>query len=139
VCADSPAVQEIDNSDRAYFRAIVAGESFAISDRLSSRDDSGRATGLQRNRPIIVAAVPVLERDRLVGVLAATIELEALSDLLPVELSSDSGVIIDVIDSKGSLLARHPYDADLIGRPRPTSLSSAGRFKARSAPPNCPT
>jgi signal transduction histidine kinase/CheY-like chemotaxis protein/HPt (histidine-containing phosphotransfer) domain-containing protein len=119
VCADNPAVQEIDNSDRDYFRAIVAGGSFAISDRLSSRADSGMATGLQRIRRGIVAAVPVLERDRLVGVLAATIELEALSDLLPLELGSGSGVIIDVIDSKGSLVARHPYDAALIGRLNP--------------------
>ena len=115
-CADNPAVQEVDNSDRAYFRAILAGKSFVVSDQLSSRADSGRFTGLERNRPVVVAAVPVLERDRLAGVLAATIELEALSNLLPVEVSSDSGVII-VIDSKGSLLARYPYDADLIGRP----------------------
>jgi signal transduction histidine kinase/CheY-like chemotaxis protein len=117
VCADNRAVQEIDNSDRAYFRAILAGDSFAISDQLSSRADSGQPSGLEMGRPIVVTAVPILERDRLAGVLAATIELEALSGLLPVELSSDSGVVVDVIDSKGSLLARHPYDADLIGRP----------------------
>ncbi|HUE46348.1 MAG TPA: ATP-binding protein [Aestuariivirgaceae bacterium] len=119
LCANNPAVREVDNSDRDYFSAILKGQAFAISGRLSSWADSGRFTGLQRNRPIIVAAVPVIEGDRLVGVLAATIELEALSDLLPVELSGDSGVIIDVIDSSGSLLARHPYDANLVGRRHP--------------------
>lgn len=119
LCADSPAVAGIDTSDRPYFRAILAGESFAISDRLSSRASSGRFSGLPRGRPIVVAAVPVMERDRLVGVLAATIELKALSDLLPAELSGDSGVIIDVIDANGLLLARHPHDADLIGSSGP--------------------
>ena len=119
LCADNPAVEEMDISDRDYFKAILAGESFTVSDQLFSRAGSGRSSGLQRDRPIIVAAVPVLERDRLVGVLSATIEMQALSSLLPVELSSDSGVIVDVIDSNGSLLARHPYDADLFGSPNP--------------------
>jgi signal transduction histidine kinase/DNA-binding response OmpR family regulator len=122
MCADNPAVKEIDISDRAYFRAILAGEFFAVSDQLFSRAGSGRSSGLQTDRPVIVAAVPILERDRLIGVLAATIELQALSVLLPVELSSDPGVIVDVIDSNGSLLARHPYDADLIGRPSAAAL-----------------
>jgi signal transduction histidine kinase/CheY-like chemotaxis protein len=119
VCANNREVQEFDISDRAYFKAILAGNTFAVSDQLSSRAAGDQSSGLEMGRPIVVAAVPILERDRLVGVLTATMELEALSDLLPAELGRDSGVVIDVIDSNGSLLARHPYDADLIGRPIP--------------------
>jgi signal transduction histidine kinase/CheY-like chemotaxis protein/HPt (histidine-containing phosphotransfer) domain-containing protein len=107
VCADRPEVLAFNMSDRGYFRAVLSGEAFAISDQLSSRE---------AGQSIVVAAVPVRDGDRLIGVLAAAIDLEALADLLPFELRHDPGVIVDLIDGNGMLLARHPHVPELIGK-----------------------
>ena len=116
-CADNLAVQQFEQTDRPYFGAVLAGDPFAVSDQITARAGSGQTDGLAKGRPIIVAAVPILQGGQVAGVLAATIELGALAVLLPEELRSVGGVVVNVFDSNGSLLTRHPYDRDLIGKP----------------------
>lgn len=110
LCADRPEALEFDVSDRSYFKAVLAGEAFAISDQLTSPE---------AGQPIIVAAVPVLHADGSLSVLSATIELESLADILPAELRTDPDVVVNLINSSGILLARHPQDPKLVGRLHP--------------------
>ena len=117
LCADRPEVLEFSVADRDYFRAVLAGESFAVSDQISSRAASDLLTSRTGARPIVVAAVPVFDDGERTGVVAAAIDLNTISELLPVERVNEPGVVVDIIDGNGILLARHPYDPALVGQP----------------------
>lgn len=108
VCADRPEILQLDIADRGYFQAVLAGEAFAVSDKLTSR----RANA----QPIIGVAVPIRYGDRLTAVLHGAIELSELAQVLPAELINDPDIVVDVIDRNGILLARHPHDPDLVAR-----------------------
>lgn len=105
LCGDKPGILDFNVSDRSYFKAVMAGEMFVLSNRLIS---------WERGQSIVVASVPVLNGERLIGVLSAAIELEALANLLPVELRNDPGVVVNLIDRNGILLARHPHVPEFI-------------------------
>jgi hypothetical protein len=81
---------------------------FAVSESLISRK-------ADRNQTIRIA-VPILEETRPIGVLVSAIRLKALAELLPVELEPGPGVIVDLFDRGGALLARHPSGPELAGR-----------------------
>lgn len=108
ICADRPEILTLDISDRGYFREVLAGKAFSVSDRLTSRSAD--------RQPIIGMAVPIRYGEQMTGVLAAAVDLTELADLLPAELTSDPHVVVNVIDRNGVLLARHPHDPELIGR-----------------------
>jgi signal transduction histidine kinase/CheY-like chemotaxis protein/HPt (histidine-containing phosphotransfer) domain-containing protein len=109
ICGDPPEAVQLTISDSSHFKRVLAGEVFAVSGMLTSQQPDGR--------PIIGVGLPLREGDRLVGVLSAAIELEALTTLLPTELVFNANLVIDVIDRNGVVLARHPHVAELVGRP----------------------
>ncbi len=90
---------DVNIKDREYFPRTMQGkEAFVISDAVVSR-----ATG----KPIVVMAVPMMGKDKVVqGMAAATITLDALSDIAArVKVGADGYGWI--IDGKGIVLA-HP-------------------------------
>lgn len=109
ICGDPPEAVELTISDSSHFTSVLAGEEFAVSGMLTSQRPD--------RRPIVRVGLPLREGDRLVGVLSAAIELEALTTLLPTELVFDSNLVIDLIDRTGVVLARHPHVSELVGRP----------------------
>jgi hypothetical protein len=117
VCADRQEILNINIADRDYFRAALAGKPFTISDQIASRAASDLLTEKSAARPIVVAAVPFLEQGETASVVSAAIDLSTFSDLLPVDRMNGAGVVVDLIDGNGILLARHPHDPALVGRP----------------------
>ncbi|BAU26137.1 methyl-accepting chemotaxis sensory transducer with Cache sensor [Aneurinibacillus soli] len=75
--------KEVNVSDRAYFKKIISGESYAISDPLISK-----ASG----KLVIVVASPIHDvNNQLVGMLAATVPITVLSDIVSSEKIGKTG------------------------------------------------
>ena len=88
----------IDLADRAYFRQIVSGEEWVISDLLLSRIS---------NLPTFTLSRGIRDgRGELLGILVAAILPERLNAVLGIERSKDAGIAI--LDCKGMLVYRHP-------------------------------
>ena len=98
-CSTEARALNLDVSDRSHFRrALMSGE-YVMSDYLL-----GRASGL----PIVMAAYSVTthEHERVVLVAAMNLKWMGGFDAL---VSRRNGMVVDLIDSKGTVLARYPH------------------------------
>ncbi|MEK7758767.1 MAG: diguanylate cyclase, partial [Pseudomonadota bacterium] len=103
--------QRISMRDRPYFREAMASPGFAFSDF-----QIGRITG----KPTLVIAHRLRESGREPGgVVFVALDLIWLNKLL-VTMDMPDGAAITVIDSKGTVFARHP-DAGLVGKHFPNA------------------
>jgi PAS domain S-box-containing protein len=88
----------IDGSDRGYFKEIVAGRDWAVSDVVL-----GKVTG----EPIFTVSRGIRDENGvLLGIVMATIVPEMLDSVLHLGRSGDAGV--SLIDSKGMHVYRYP-------------------------------
>jgi len=122
-CSAVPLRAQINVADRAYFKRAMETHRFAISDY-----QIGRVTGL----PSITYAYPVLGPGGDVqAVLFAAQGLDWLTSALEgVEFPQDA--ILVVTDSNGTVLARLPDAADLIGKALPEEQVLAALTKQRA-------
>jgi len=88
-----------DRSDREYFQKAIKGEVF-FSDVIVSRSTK---------KPITVLAVPIYDGKNIIGVLGASIELEALSETIGKRKIGETGYAY-VVDREGRIIA-HPETA----------------------------
>jgi signal transduction histidine kinase/HAMP domain-containing protein len=82
-------------ADRPYFRALVEGKDRSVSDLLL-----GQFTGT----PMVVEARAIRSGDKLIGVVQAGIDLDALSQVLPASLGVERSY--GLVDQSGSLVYR---------------------------------
>jgi diguanylate cyclase len=105
-CSVEPLSAPVNVGDRAYFRQ-AAGGVFALSGPIT-----GRVTG----KPILVAAQPVGgARAQASAVLLASLDLEALGAAFQRALPPPD-VVVNLLDSGGRVVARHPHVPGYIGR-----------------------
>lgn len=106
ICSGLPITGIVNLSDRGYFRDALAGKSFSVGDY-----QIGRVTG----KPSINFGYPVIdEAGSIRGVVYIALGLEWLGSLFDqADLPPDS--VLTVIDSKGTILARHPFFEGFVG------------------------
>lgn len=93
-----PKYMEYDLTDRPYFRKILDGQDFVVSELILSKD-----TG----RPTFTISRGIRDDEgELQGIVVAGIELDQLQGVLGIERSQDAGV--SIIDNKGMLVYRYP-------------------------------
>jgi len=98
--------RQLSIADRDYFRRALASREFTVSNYII-----GRASG----KPVLIALLPMLddvgEIDR---ILLAGIDLRWFSNLAA-EAARASGAIVMLLDRQGTILARQPDHAGVIG------------------------
>ncbi|MBJ7415965.1 MAG: response regulator, partial [Niveispirillum sp.] len=100
LCSTAPDDEEINLSDRAYFKEALTQVRPASSGYLRSR-----ASG----RPIMVYAQPIVVEDRQVaGVALAGMLLDWLDGLAARTLAAAPGATLTAVDRDGVILARYP-------------------------------
>ena len=111
LCSAEPFTPPVSFADRAWFQRALASGAFATGDYLI-----GRLTGL----PSVVLAYPLADRQgRVEKVLYAAIDLTWLQDLAA-KLPMPPGSTVVVVDSQGTVLARHPDPhREWMGKPAP--------------------
>ncbi len=89
----------LDISDRPYFKEIIAGRDWSISELIL-----GRATG----KPTFTICRGIRnEQKKLLGVVAAAIEPDHLDSVLGIDRSKEAG--ISLVDNKGMHVYRYPF------------------------------
>ena len=112
VCNAAPTKQRVNIGDRAYFRAAMARTGFATSDF-----QIGRVVG----KPTLVVAHRLRESAREPGgVMFVALDLSWLNKLL-ITMDLPNGAAVTVIDSKGTVLARHPDTTNMVGKSFPNA------------------
>lgn len=110
VCSAVPLVEPVNIADRAYFRRALQTRSFGVGEY-----QVGRLTG----RPSINFGYPVLESARgLYGVVFVAVDLEWLGTLVA-DARLPEGTTLMIVDSTGTVLARHPDAAKWVGQSVP--------------------
>ncbi len=89
----------LDVSDRAYFKEIIAGRDWSISELIL-----GRATG---KLTFTICRGIRNEQRKLLGVVAVSIEPDRLDSVLGVDRSKEAG--ISLVDNKGMHVYRYPF------------------------------
>jgi len=106
-CSAVPMKQRVNITDRGYFRDAMSRPGFAFSDF-----QIGRITG----KPTLVVAHRLRDSGREPGgVVFVSLDLSWLSRLL-VTMDMPDGAVFTVIDNKGTVFARHPDVAGLVGK-----------------------
>ena len=91
-------------ADREYFKEVIRGREFYVTDATLSRVTNGI---------IVVVSVPVRNAEgSVVGVMSATLQMKTLAEMLNYALDSEdsSSQVLYVTDSKGSVMI-HPDDS----------------------------
>jgi serine phosphatase RsbU (regulator of sigma subunit) len=100
-----------NNSDREYFKAGMRGENYI------SEVEVSRSTG----RPVSFISVPVLDGERIIGVIMAGVLIHEINHryVVPVELLEGHGYAM-IVNSAGTIIG-HKND-DLLGKKIPENL-----------------
>jgi signal transduction histidine kinase len=109
VCSAVAAAQDVNLSDRSYFKRAIASREFAIGEY-----QVGRVTG----KPSVNVGYPVLENGRLRSVVFAALDLAVLNELVA-RAGLPPGSTFTVVDDDGVILVRFPDSAQWIGRKHP--------------------
>ncbi|MEO6354521.1 MAG: diguanylate cyclase, partial [Burkholderiaceae bacterium] len=116
-CSANPINPALNVADRAYFQRALDTRDFAIGDFQTSRI-SGKRT--------IIFAHPVFDnRGEIKAVVAVGLAPTWFNKYLE-DIPLPAGSVITLVDSNGTILARIPDPAGLVGRP----ISELPRFKA---------
>ncbi len=103
LCRDSCWATEsqfvgMDISDREFYREIIAGKDWVVSDLLLSKTTQQPSFTISRGIRN--------EQGELLGIIVAAVLPEHLDAVLGIERAKDSG--INILDSKGMVVYRHP-------------------------------
>jgi len=109
VFCDTAGSASSNIADREYFQRAVGTRRFVFSDYVPARS-TGR-------HPVEIAYPYSDETGRPKGVIFASLDLKALGRI-PEKSLPENGVLL-IVDSKGTVLARHPDAEEWIGRPMP--------------------
>jgi signal transduction histidine kinase len=105
-----PLTENINVSDRSWYRRLLETRGFVVSEYLI-----GRRTG----KAVIVFSHPVFDYEqRLQAILMAGLDLEWLAKFIA-RSNMPEGATLTVVDSQGTILARHPGLSDWVGRLMP--------------------
>ena len=105
-CSTEPKAVGLDVSDRSYFRrALMTGE-YVMSDYLL-----GRATGF----PLMMASYATTTRDKHIVAIIAAMNLQWMGGFERL-VSRRPGIVVDLIDAKGTVLARYPQSEIAAGQ-----------------------
>lgn len=85
-----------DRSDRVYFQKAIKGENY-ISDMIISRST---------NQPIVTIAVPIYDKEKIVGVLGASVNLSEINNVVNSNRVLENGYTY-IVDNYGRLII-HP-------------------------------
>lgn len=106
-CSAFPLKQPVNIADRSYFRRAVQARDFGVGDY-----QVGRITGI----PAINFGYPALDADgNLQAVVYAALNLSWLNQLTT-DIEIPAGSVLNVADSRGTLLARYPESSNWIGK-----------------------
>jgi signal transduction histidine kinase len=105
-CSAVPMPARINLSDRAYFKSVITGKTFARSEY-----QIGRMTG----QPVLVSAYPVVENASVTAVVFVGLDLRWLSDVFARADAPDRSNLT-AIDGSGTIIARYPNGRKWIGR-----------------------
>lgn len=89
----SPALEQVDVTDREYVRQLIAGADQVVSDLLIGRDNGV---------PIFAIANAIRRNGALVGIIATSFDGDRLSEVL--NLTWDRSVRIGVVDRHGKII-----------------------------------
>ncbi len=98
VCAGVPPIEALNVADRDYFRDALKNRRVTMSELAT-----GRITG----RSIVTYTLPVLDGDRVLGVVFASMDIDGLSQSLARVALPDGGVLV-ILDRTGAVAARIP-------------------------------
>lgn len=119
-CSANPPEGRVNVADRSYFRRARETQDLAIGDFQRSRI-SGEET--------VFLAHPLPDSaDGFAGMVAVGIDPLWLSTLMA-DISLPAGSVVTLVDSRGTILARMPDPAGLIGQ----QINEAGQFQATLA------
>ena len=97
-------------NDRAWFKQALKTRQFVVSSLV---------TGKISNKPIIVGALPLLDKNgKVVRIIWASIKIERIKRLLE-KISLPEGTEVSVMDAYGTVISRHPDKARYIENPHP--------------------
>lgn len=106
LCGNRPALREPNIGDRQYFQESLRRGEVVFSEMLVER-----AT----NEMMIIAAAPVLDSERPVGVLTLGIVPAIFGSRAPSQMLPNENISMLVIDRGGVVVARDPPAPDLVG------------------------
>jgi diguanylate cyclase (GGDEF)-like protein len=107
-CSTEPKAVGVDVSDRSYFRRALSSSEFVMSDYLL-----GRATGT----PIVMASYATVSKDMQSVVVIAAMNLEWMGGFAAL-VNRRPGIVVDLIDATGTVLARYPRSPVMAGQDR---------------------
>ncbi len=105
VCSGLPVRPGVHVRDRTWFARVMASREFSVGD-LAVGKGSGRAS--------VHLAYPLLEDGRFLGAINVALDVEWLNrHLSKLDLPHDT--VVSVVDSRGTVVGRHPGGARFIG------------------------
>jgi diguanylate cyclase (GGDEF)-like protein len=107
-CSTEPKAVGLNVGDRSYFRRALSSGDFVMSDYLR-----GRATGLS----IVMAGYAATTRDARTVVVIAGMNLEWMGGFAAL-VNRRAGIVVDLIDGNGTILARYPESEIAPGQDR---------------------
>jgi predicted ester cyclase len=106
ICSGQPSSMPVDLAERPFFQQAVQKKDFAVGQY---------QTGLGTNAATLNCGYPILDGDRVVGVVFASLDLTWLSQLAA-QAQLPAGSVLTVIDRQGYVLVRSADPSDWIGR-----------------------
>src|SRR5690606_37715858 len=106
LCSALPPGPGVRFDDRKWFADVLASGDFVIGEHVTDRI---------AQRPVVVVAYPRMVDGRPAHVLAGSIDLSSLATLSAAAPMPD-GSVLTLIDSAGTVLARHPDSEAWVGR-----------------------
>ncbi|PHR27037.1 MAG: hypothetical protein COA36_10495 [Desulfotalea sp.] len=97
--ADSQAIEKSNVSDRAYFQRVKKGELY-----VGKRVVTSSATG----NPVLLIASPVMDNEKIVGILLGVIKVEFLECLFFDPINLRKSELVYVFDADGLLIGQPP-------------------------------
>ena len=116
-CSSAPRTAPVSLDDRASYRRAVESGSFAVGDYVM-----GRMTG----KPLVGIGQPIhAEEGALGGVIIAGLDAARLGEMAA-RVAMPPGASVLLLDRAGTVLARHPEPAGLVGSSLPMLTSVPG-------------
>jgi diguanylate cyclase (GGDEF)-like protein len=120
-CSTEPKALGLEVGDRSYFRRALSSGQFVMSDYLS-----GRATGL----PIVMSGYAAMTQNMESVVIIAAMNLEWMGGFAAL-VGRRPGMVVDLIDSNGTVLARYPHSEITAGQQLPNHPLVAAMLSRR--------
>jgi signal transduction histidine kinase len=127
ICAGVPPKGPTNIADREYFRDVMSRRTLTVS-----TVTTGRITG----RPIVTYTLPVMDGDRILGVVFASRDVDSLSASLA-RVNLPEGGVIAILDRTGAVAARYPAIATTARTPRvtlPTEMKNGAYVRETTGP-----